>query len=490
MLGVTMFAGTLTPFFPPMDEGMPLPWEAFAQSTGNMTYAIPGTETVFPNGTSTWNDSRYWIQNLNGTLSLKDFPYVGDVQPDYPIVWDASTESFVHDDSPPVQQPNPVQPNSTPITPPTITQSTITQPTIPYQPPNYQSPQPFELVSVGPAKYPTNIDTETYSIREYVRSDDTIVGVHEFFGTPHIIIDGVAQPYFVEETSDKVTFRSNSVGGVIYDKNSCSYSIYENGWGSDPIIPAVSIIGRQATVGTDNWVPLDSNSQACSVSVTQGDTVVITSTKGSYGQVQVLNANATGTITVDRLLDGVEHELIISPETGIKETFRVATTDANQKLGVTQTAHIGDELVIGDTTYNIAELNGLVMDRAMIEAEEAQIFEITAGLNYDIGAGWDRLWAISFEDNGILADNKIMLDYSNNQEVAETFLEIDPTWYQTITGTHLSLYDTGNNDFFGGKNITSSSIITYLLFLHILMQFCFKIFITSGLFSSIAASPF
>ena len=73
MLGVTMFAGTLTPFFPPMDEGMPLPWEAFAQSTGNMTYAIPGTETVFPNGTSTWNDSRYWIQNLNGTLSLKTF---------------------------------------------------------------------------------------------------------------------------------------------------------------------------------------------------------------------------------------------------------------------------------------------------------------------------------------------------------------------------------------------------------------------------------
>jgi len=423
-----MFAGSLTPFFPPVDEGMPLPWEAFAQSTGNMTYAIPGTETVFPNGTSTWNDSRYWIQNLNGTLSLKDFPYVGDVQPDYPIVWDASTESFVHDDSPPVQQQNPVQPNSTPITPPTITQPTITQPTIPYQPPNYQSPQPFELISAGPAKYPTNIDTETYSIREYVRADDTIVGVHEIFGTPRIVIDGVAESYYVEETNDKIIFRSNSVGGVIYDKNSCSYSIYENGWGSDPIIPAVSIIGRQATVGTDNWVPLNSNSQACSVSVTQGDTVVITSTKGSYGQTQVLNANATGTTTVDRLLDGVEHELIISPETGIKETFRVATTDANQKLGVTQTAHIGNELVIGDTTYNIAELNGLVMDRAMIEAEEAQIFEITAGLNYDIGAGWDRLWAISFEDNGILADNKIMLDYSNNQEVAETFLEIDPTW--------------------------------------------------------------
>jgi len=264
----------------------------------------------------------------------------------------------------------------------------------------------------------------------------------------------VAQPYFVEETSDKVIFRSNSVGGVIYDKNSCSYSIYENGWGSDPIIPAVSIIGRQATVGTDNWVPLDSNSQACSVSVTQGNTVVITSTKGSYGQVQVLNANATGTITVDRLLDGVEHELIISPETGIKETFRVATTDVNQKLGVTQTAHIGDELVIGDTIYNIAQLNGLVMDRAMIEAEEAQIFEITAGLNYDIGAGWDRLWAISFEDNGILADNKIMLDYSNNQEVAETFLEIDPTWNLTPTASDLMRYESCSYTGRNSDNIT------------------------------------
>ena len=95
------------------------------------------------------------------------------------------------------------------------------------------------------------------------------------FGTPHIIIDGVAKPYHVEETNDQVIFRSNSIGGLIFDKNTCAYSIYDIGLTSDPIIKSVSIVGRQADVNTDNWTDLDVNGLQCNVSVEQLDGKVI-----------------------------------------------------------------------------------------------------------------------------------------------------------------------------------------------------------------------
>ena len=401
-VSLLLLSSTITMVAPPM--------EASAQVIANSTspYAMEGT--AFSNMTGTfWKDSRYWTFNAgNATYSEKLFPYLGTVQPDYPIKWDEATETFIHDDTP--YTPPPPHP-STPAPPhPSPQQNANPE----YVPPNYINPEQMALMGIqnaDPVRDPINIDTEDYTIRETVRADGTIVGIQTIFGMKHLIIDGVAKPYFVEETDDKVIIRTNSAGGVIYDKPTCSYSIYESGWGSNPLIPAVSFVGRQADINTDNWEELAINSSSCSVSISESDEkVTLTSTKGSMSG------------------EGVEHELIISPESGIKETFRVATTDAGKKLAVTQTAHIGNELVIGDTTYNIAELSGLVMDRAMIEAEEAQIFEITQGLNYDIGAGWDRLWAITFEDNGIFADNKINLDYANNTEVEETFLEIDPTW--------------------------------------------------------------
>jgi hypothetical protein len=53
-------------------------------------------------------------------------------------------------------------------------------------------------------------------------------------------------------------------------------------------------------------------------------------------------------------------------------------------------------------------------------------------LNYDIGAGWDRLWGISFEAG---VPNKINLDYANAGETEQTYLEIDPTWTTSVGTT-------------------------------------------------------
>ena len=97
-----------------------------------------------------------------------------------------------------------------------------------------------------------------------------------------------------------------------------------------------------------------------------GHNVTITSTKGVV-------TNSTGA--------GVQHELILNAETGIKETFRVQVQESGKKLGVTQTAHTGDILNIGGIDYNIAALDGMFMDREAIEANEGQNFEITQGLN-------------------------------------------------------------------------------------------------------------
>ena len=426
-LSVILLTSTITIVIPPQ--------EASAQSIANSTspYAMDGTAITNSTGTF-WKDSRYWsFHSSNSTYSLKSFPYVGDVQPQFPIQWNNATKAYEH--QPYVAQQNiqeTVVLNTTPTTPPP------TNPT--YQPPNYQLSEPVQLVAVAPDHYPINIETETYATHETVLSDFTIVGTHEVFGFTHIVVNGVAQPYHVEDNANKVIVRTNSVGGVIYDKNTCSYSIYENGWNGASKIDSVSIIGRSADINTDNWSAVPDNNLNCTVEHIQlPDSVKIISTKGT------VNTNSTGS--------GVQHELIIDAGTGIKETFRVQTQDTGKKLGVTQTAHTGDILNIGGIDYNISALDGMFMDRDAIEANEAQIFEITENLNYDIGAGWDRLWGISFEAG---VQNKINLDYANAGEIEQTFLEIDPTWYQSVSGTNNSLYDTGDNDSCDGDVIGST----------------------------------
>ena len=295
-LSVILLTSTITIVIPPQ--------EASAQSIANSTstYAMDGS--AFTNMTGTfWKDSRYWTFHANNsTYSEKPFPYLGDTQPQHPLQWDATTETFVH--QPYVAPPptvTPATPNATPSTPPPVQQPT-------YQPPNYQPSQPVQLVATEPDHYPVNIETETYSIHETVLSDFTIVGELEYLPFPHIIVNGVAQPYHVEDNQDQVIVRTNSVGGVIYDKNSCSYSIYEDGWDGVSLIDSVSIVGRSADINTDNWSALSENNLNCAVDVLQlPESVTITSTKGVV-------TNSTGA--------GVQHELILNASTGIKETFR------------------------------------------------------------------------------------------------------------------------------------------------------------------------
>ena len=442
-LSVILLTSTITIVIPPQ--------EASAQSIANSTstYAMDGS--AFTNMTGTfWKDSRYWIFNANNsTYSEKPFPYLGDTQPQHPLQWDATTETFVH--QPYVAPPptvTPATPNATPSTPPPVQQPT-------YQPPNYQPPTQ-DVIVIEPARELINQETEWYRVTETLNSDLEIIGTHEAFDFRHILVNGVAKPHYLEETPDKVIYRSNAIGGLIFDKNTCSYSIYENGWGSEPIIPSVSIVGRQADINTDNWSAMQVNNNSCDVTVQDfGDNVYIASLKADTITDQRLEdpllSNST-MVDYERVLYGVEHELRLDPLKGIKETFKVFTDDDNVKLAVTQTAHTGDILNIGGVDYNIADLDGFFMDRNVIEQNQAQIFEITENLNYDFDKGFGSLWGIGFEQTS--TTNKINLDYANMPEVAQKYLEIDPTW----SGGSMSGVVDGSNYVFTIPEVYSNEV--------------------------------
>ena len=93
------------------------------------------------------------------------------------------------------------------------------------------------------------------------------------------IMDGEWKNYVLENNSDKVIFNSNSIGSFVFDKNSCSYSIYENGFvnSNTQIIPSVSAI---ATHNNGAWSNMDVNDSSCDVRVSDyNNGVTVSSTK-------------------------------------------------------------------------------------------------------------------------------------------------------------------------------------------------------------------
>jgi hypothetical protein len=204
---------------------------------------------------------------------------------------------------------------------------------------------------------------------------------------PERIMDGGWQNYALSNTGDKVIFNTNAVGSFVFDKNSCSYSIYGNGFDGEQIIPSVSAVATYLNNG--QWQNLPINDEACTVTVDRyEDGVFLTSTKViteditedvfiSYtGTTENFYVNATNT-NFDliqssngtnigyfngetRVLESVEvekfvQEIRLDINSGFKETFKV-WHDGDEQLGISQTVHTGESITIGDQTINIAEL--------------------------------------------------------------------------------------------------------------------------------------
>tara|TARA_Y100000590_G_scaffold466524_1_gene642241 strand:+ start:2921 stop:5899 length:2979 start_codon:yes stop_codon:yes gene_type:complete len=250
---------------------------------------------------------------------------------------------------------------------------------------------------------------------------------------PERIWDGEQWVEFtVNQSEDTIQVASNSIGTLVYDIQSCSYSIFDTGFASPEtqILPSISWYPRIAEVGTDDYSGIDElHNQQCSVNVEQGeDWTIITATKD------------TPTSTLTQTLD-------IRTDNGIKETVSIFNNNPewnNHKFALSQTVHTGDSITLGGNTYDVAAASGTVLDRTWIEDNEAQIFQIADSLSYDFDVGFEQFNALQvIDDNGTY---KVTMDYSvNDATPIGTSYTVDPTFSGT-PASNLTLYDTGNNN--------------------------------------------
>ena len=287
-------------------------------------------------------------------------------------------------------------------------------------------------------------DTTEEIGKNYNQIIDWETGIATWTSHPErIMINGEWENYSLENNGNQVIFKSNSIGGLIYDKSSCSYSIYDTGFDGEQIIPSVSIQARSAINGTDVWSNMEVNNQSCNVDVIQNDKgIIITSTKLLQESETLFHANGTQISANPYDTERLSHELKLDVRNGIKETFRLFNIADDTKLGISQTIHTGNEIRIGDTVYDVASVNGQTFDKAWIVENEAEILGIADELFYDFDIGIERLHSIRvLDDFGV---SKVVMDYAASPGV-ENFIEIDPTF----TGTYdmiRSVEDKDNNN--------------------------------------------
>lgn len=286
---------------------------------------------------------------------------------------------------------------------------------------------PFDL----PLVYAQVVETTG---QNYDMIEDFTTGQAKWTSHPErIMVNGEWENYFLTADNQKIIFNSNSIGGFIYDIPTCSYTIYENGFDGNQIIPSVSSVATYLKDGT--WQNMAVNQEECLVNVSQNENgIFLTSTKNLI-QTITNGTNVNGTaITFNVETEKFVQELKVDIFGGIKETFKV-WNESDEQLGISQTVHTGETIIIGENTIDIAQFNGQSFDRQFLEDNQARIFEIADGLNYDFDLGFESLTGINIISESSFFDTtyKVNLDYANGNFV--NYLEIDPTLTTTGSGT-------------------------------------------------------
>ena len=305
--------------------------------------------------------------------------------------------------------------------------------------------------------------------------------------------DGTGVPiwknYDLTTNSNQVIFKSNSIGGLIYDIPTCSYSIYENGYNGAQTIPSISWLARVAVDGTDNWSSLtELNNQQCDVTVeTTNETVKIISTKTisqqneiTYNKMIEVGETNNNVITLENgisynLVDYVSDNMYVDPsiimsnhtkgyeisvtenintdtqiikqileldiKKGLKETINIVNNDNllnNHKFGAIQTLHTSDILTIGDQVFDIAQASGTVLTREWIMENEVDVLGLAQNINYSIDQGIYMISSVSVLYDELLQTGKISIDYSNAPNITPIggTMVIDPNI--TVSGVDSS----------------------------------------------------
>ena len=317
---------------------------------------------------------------------------------------------------------------------------------------------PFDL----PLVYAQTVTTKG---NNYDLIEDFTIGEAKWTSHPErILVNGEWENYFLQADNQKIIFRSNSIGGFIYDIPSCSYSIYENGFNGNQIIPSVSAVATKNVNG--QWQNMEVNNESCDVTFTRNlNGIEIFSTKTLTENFNIQTTNGT-IITNSTQTEKFVQELKVDIFGGIKETFMV-WNESDEPLGISQTVHTGESITIGANTLNIAELNGQSFSKQFLEDNQAQVFEIAESLNYDFKDGFDSLSNVNIFFDG---DYKVNLDYASGDFV--NYLEIDPTfgyvsasraWVQDVNCTG-SPDAIGNTHGYTGRNSSGSNCFRSMLY--------------------------
>jgi hypothetical protein len=306
---------------------------------------------------------------------------------------------------------------------------------------------PFDL----PIVYAQVVETKG---QNYDLIEDFTIGKAKWTSHPErIMINGEWENYFLTTDSQKIIFKSNSIGGFIYDIPTCSYTIYENGFDGNQIIPSVSSVATYLKDGT--WQNMAVNLEQCTVNVSQNENgIFLTSTKNLI-QTITNGTNANGTATTFNVeTEKFVQELKVDIFGGIKETFKV-WSESDEQLGISQTVHTGETITVGGNTIDIAQFNGQSFDKQFLEENQAQIFEIAQGLNYDFDLGFESLTGINIisESSFFNTTYKVNLDYADGGFV--NYLEIDPTLTLSTVNTSGFVGDSGCN---GSADNTGSAL--------------------------------
>ena len=293
------------------------------------------------------------------------------------------------------------------------------------------------VIGFAPVAFGQVVETKG---QNYDLIEDFTIGEAKWTSHPERINNNGWQNYFLQTENQKIIFRSNSVGGFIYDISSCSYSLYENGYDGNLIIPSVSSVATYLKDGT--WQNMAVNEESCDVNFSQNENgIFLTSTK-ILTQTITNGTNANGTaITFDVETERFTHEIKVDIFGGVKETFKV-WNESDEQLGISQTVHTGETITVGENTIDIAQFNGQSFDKQFLEDNQARIFEIANGLNYDFDLGFESLTGINIISESSFFDTtyKVNLDYSNGGFV--NYLEIDPTF---TTTNHRFYYENDGN---------------------------------------------
>jgi len=276
----------------------------------------------------------------------------------------------------------------------------------------------FVIIGMIPGAYAQVVETkgQNYDLVDDIENKK----IHWNNHPDRILVNGEWENYFLQSTDQKIIFKSNTIGGFVYDIPTCSYSIYSDGLMNTQIIPSVSAVATHQVNGV--WQNMDVNQESCDVSFSQDDDGIFITSEKNSSQVISNSTNMNGTLTTTTIpMERYVQEIKVDIFSGVKETFKIWSV-GDHNLGISQTVITGESITVGDSTLNIAEVSGQSFDKQFLEQNKAQVFEIAENLNYDFDTGFNFLTGMNvYHDN----DYKVNLDYSGGDFV--NYLEIDPT---------------------------------------------------------------